>query len=93
MLNALFLSAQVPNSFNYQAVLRDSGVIISNQNVGIQISLIQGSPTGTTIYSETFSETTSDLGLINVQVGTGTSSDDFTQIDWVLRIIFHRNSS
>ncbi len=76
--------AQAPQGINYQAVIRNSaGTILSNSNVGLKISLIQTSPTGTVVYEESFSPTTSNYGLVNVIVGQGTViSGDFSTIDW-----------
>ena len=42
------LIAQTPDAFKYQAVIRDSeGLVISNQNVSLQISILSGSTEGT----------------------------------------------
>lgn len=77
------LMAQAPQGFEYQAVVRNaSGNILINQAVGIQITLKQGSPSGTNVYQETFSATTNLYGLVNLQIGSGTTGDDFTTIDW-----------
>lgn len=75
--------AQSPESFTYQAVVRDgSGNVLPNQNVGIQIRILETSASGTAVYTETHSETTNGFGLVNLSVGTGTSSDDFSAIGW-----------
>lgn len=75
--------SQSPEGFKYQAVVRNSGgSIIGNQTVGMRLTIQQGSIGGTSVYSETFSETTNSYGLINLEIGTGTSTDDFTTIDW-----------
>ena len=76
--------AQAPQGINYQAVIRtNAGVILTNSNVGLKISLIQTSPGGTVVYEESFSPTTSNYGLVNIVVGQGTViSGDFTLIDW-----------
>ena len=80
---SVILMAQSPQSFKYQAIVRNSnGDPVSNQNIGIRISILQGSATGNTIYSETFNETTNDFGLVNLNIGTGNTSDDFASIDW-----------
>lgn len=78
------LIAQAPQSFKYQAVARDaSGNIVADQAVGMQISILQGSISGTAIYIETFTPTTNGFGLINLNIGTGTVvSGDFATIDW-----------
>lgn len=83
MILAVVSYAQAPNSFKYQAVIRDaSGVILNNQNVGLQFTIQQGMPGGTAVYTETFAPTTNDYGLVNAEIGTGTTTDDFSTIDW-----------
>ncbi len=84
---AMTLSAfgQAPESFNYQAVIRDAGnEILDNQSVGMQMTIRQGSAGGTAVYSETFASTTNAFGLVNLEIGTGTSTDDFSTIDWAV---------
>ena len=77
------LLSQAPQSFNYQAVIRDSSnSIISNQDIGVQIAILQGNANGNSVYTEIFSETTNDYGLINLQLGSGISTDDFNTISW-----------
>jgi len=75
--------AQAPQSFKYQAVARNaSGEIIADQKVGFQISILQSSETGTSVYSETHVDSTNQFGLVTLEIGTGTTTDDFTAIDW-----------
>lgn len=76
--------AQSPNAINYQAVVRDaSGNIIANQAVGMRIAILQGSQNGTIVFQETFAPTTTDFGLVNVAIGTGTLlNGSFTNINW-----------
>jgi hypothetical protein len=75
---------QAPEGFKYQAVVRDAGnTILNNQAVGMRMSIQQGSIGGTTVYQETFSPTTNGYGLVNLEIGSGTVvSGDFTTIDW-----------
>lgn len=64
--------AQSPDAFNYQAVARDAaGDILSNQPLGIRVSLHNGSSSGTVDYSETFTPTTNEFGLFTLSIGTG----------------------
>jgi len=83
-LCALILNAQSPQGFKYQAVVRDNtGEILQNQAVGIRISLHDATVGGTIIYQETFSETTNNFGLVNLELGNGTPTIGiFTDIDW-----------
>ncbi len=80
----LIAFGQAPQSFKYQAVARTiSGALIVSQNVGIQISILQGSATGTAVYVETHATTTNEFGLVNIQIGTGTvQSGTFSSINW-----------
>jgi uncharacterized protein (TIGR02145 family) len=75
--------AQSPGAFNYQAVARASnGDLITSQGVSFRISILQGSAGGTAVYSETHSDSTNKYGLVNLQIGKGTTSDDFASINW-----------
>ena len=76
--------AQSPAKFNYQAVARDAnGALLDNTSVGIKISILQGSSSGTEVYSEEHTPSTNDFGLFNLQVGAGNNvSGDLETIDW-----------
>ncbi|MCK4698771.1 MAG: hypothetical protein KAT38_00485, partial [Bacteroidales bacterium] len=76
--------AQTPQSFKYQAVARDAGGdVVADQAVGMQISILQSSTSGTAVYVETFIPTTNEFGLINLNIGAGTVvSSDLSTIDW-----------
>jgi hypothetical protein len=84
LLVAGFVQAQAPKRFNYQAVARDnSGNHLANQSVGIQISIRQGTATGTVVYTERHTQTTSNIGLINLSIGGGTvTAGDINTINW-----------
>ena len=75
--------AQAPNRFSYQAVVRNSASeLVTNRQVGMQISILQGSATRTPVYTETHSPTTNANGLVSIEIGGGTTTDDFSIIDW-----------
>ena len=76
--------AQPPQAFKYQAVVRDAtGEIISNQAVDVRISIHNATSGGTIVYQETFSETTNQFGLLNMEIGYGTTIiGSFSLIDW-----------
>ncbi|MDD2636353.1 MAG: hypothetical protein PHW82_12755 [Bacteroidales bacterium] len=75
--------AQAPEKMSYQAVIRDTNNdLISNQSIGMEISILQGTTSGTVVYTETHTAITNTNGLVSVEIGTGTSSDDFSTIDW-----------
>ncbi|MDC3253811.1 hypothetical protein OAU89_02835, partial [bacterium] len=84
---------QAPEGFTYQAVVRDAGnTILNNQAVGMQIEILQGGISGTPVYTESFTPTTNTYGLVTLEIGTGTTSDDFTIIDWANDTYFIRTS-
>jgi uncharacterized protein (TIGR02145 family) len=77
---------QVPQKMSYQCVIRNaSGVLMTNQSVGIRISILQGTATGNTVYQETYNPNpqTNANGLLSIEIGGGlTISGAFTSIDW-----------
>jgi hypothetical protein len=76
--------AQSPEKMSYQAVIRNSSdQLVTVQSVGMQISILQGSASGTAVYVETQTPTTNANGLVSLEIGTGTVvSGNFTTIDW-----------
>ena len=72
--------AQSPNKMSYQAVIRDaSDNLVVNQTVGMQISILQGSTSGTVVYLETQTPMTNDNGLESIEFGGGVG---FDTINW-----------
>ena len=71
---------------SYQCVVRNaSGALVTNQSVGIKISILQGTPSGTVIYSETYSPNpqTNANGLVTIEIGGGTPvTGTFSAINW-----------
>jgi len=84
ILSAIILFAQTPQAFKYQALVRDNaGEILTNQNVSFQISILEGSTTGTIAYLETHDTITNEFGLVNLEIGNGSAvSGVFADIDW-----------
>ncbi len=86
LMGVLFISttAQVPQAFKYQMVVRDnSGEILQNQSVGIWVSIRDVAADGTILYREIFTETTNQFGLVNLEIGTGSPVFGiFSLIDW-----------
>lgn len=81
---AISALAQSPEKMSYQAVIRNSNnQLVTNQAVGMRISIIQGTADGTEVYSETHTPTTNTNGLVGIEVGSGTTSDDFASITWI----------
>jgi uncharacterized protein (TIGR02145 family) len=81
---AVSLSAQIPQQMSYQAVIRNSSNgLVASSNVGMRISILQGSATGTPVYVETQAPTSNSNGLITIEIGGGTPvTGTFSGIDW-----------
>jgi len=81
--------AQVPEKMSYQAVVRDAaGELVSDQSVGMRISILQTTTTGTAVYVETHTPSSNINGLVSIEIGTGSTSDDFSTIDWSADLYF-----
>ncbi len=78
------VSAQTPDMMSYQAVVRNSSnSLITNTQVTMQISILQGSMTGTPVYVETQTPSTNENGLVSIQIGNGIAvSGNFSAINW-----------
>lgn len=82
LLFSSIISAQAPQSLSYQAVVRNAdGSIIANTQVGMRISILAGSETGSAVCVEEFTPTTNDHGLVTLQIGSSNTTD-FEAIDW-----------
>ena len=76
--------SQAPQKLSYQAVIRNnSGQLVTSHAVGIRATILQGSPSGTMIYQETFNSLTNGNGLVSIEIGGGTLvSGNFSTINW-----------
>lgn len=82
MLFCITTFAQSPQKFSYQAVVRNSGGnLVTNAQVGIRLSIIQGNVNGAVAYMETFVVTTNANGLATLEVGAA-NPNSFAQIAW-----------
>ena len=63
------MSAQVPGSFQYQAVLRnDDGSIASNKPLEVRVRIHQGAADGTVVYEEDHTTSSNASGIITLKV-------------------------
>ena len=62
--------AQAPDGINYQAVIRNfSNTLVANTTIAIRIQIKQTSASGTIVFQERHSVTTSPLGVVNLVIG------------------------
>ena len=72
LLQSVLTIAQAPQKMSYQAVIRNNGgALVVNQAVGMKISVLQGSTSGTAVFAETHTPTSNANGLVSLEIGTG----------------------
>ena len=91
LVNLLFTTVMIlhaqdkmPQAISYQAVARDAqGKVVAQKAIGIQVEILKGSTTGTVVFSETHSPTSSQTGTVNLLIGQGTRKiGTFSSVDW-----------
>ncbi|MEI8203857.1 MAG: hypothetical protein WCH34_12625, partial [Bacteroidota bacterium] len=77
---------QSPQKMSYQAVIRGAtNNLITNHAVGMRVSIIQGSATGTVVYKELYNPDpqTNANGLVDLEIGAGVPIlGTFAGINW-----------
>ena len=76
--------AQAPQKMSYQAVIRNSSsALVTSTSVGMRVSVLQGTSTGTAVYVETQTPSTNANGLVSLEIGSGTPvAGTFAGINW-----------
>jgi 6-phosphogluconolactonase/glucosamine-6-phosphate isomerase/deaminase len=84
LLSFAYGNAQSPQKMSFQAVIRNSSnSLVSNLPIGLRVSILQGTPSGAIVYSETQTATTNVNGLVTIQIGGGNViQGDFSTIEW-----------
>lgn len=90
ILAALIITANVwaqsPEKMSYQAVIRNSNdKLVANASVGIQISILKATTTGTAVYVERQFPKTNSNGLVSIEIGGANAtvvSGNFSAINW-----------
>lgn len=73
--------AQSPQKMSYQAVIRDAAnALVTSKQVGMKISILQGSSSGSVVYTETQTPSTNANGLVSLEIGV--SGVGFNTINW-----------
>lgn len=88
LIGVIFVTAQTPNQFKYQAILRDAGgTILSSVNKTIVVDILQGNINGNSVFTETHNLTTTVQGLINMNIGSVNTSG-LANINWANNTYF-----
>jgi hypothetical protein len=79
-----FVMGQAPEKMSYQSVIRGTNnALITNQNVRVKISILQGTITGSAVYVEDHTTSTNSNGLVSLSIGGGNViSGSFSTINW-----------
>jgi uncharacterized protein (TIGR02145 family) len=90
VISTISLYAQAPQKMSYQAVIRNaSNNLVTNAPVSMKISILQGSASGTTVYSELHTPTTNANGMVSIEIGGGkNTTGTISSIDWGSGIYF-----
>jgi hypothetical protein len=84
--------AQVPERVNYQAIARDpAGIPLIDTPVDLTFEILEGSPTGTVVFTENQSKTTNQFGLFTAEIGA-VNTVGFPTIMWGANTYFLRIS-
>ncbi|MBU1012060.1 MAG: tail fiber domain-containing protein [Bacteroidetes bacterium] len=83
VLLTAILWAQSPQKMSYQAVIRNVTNQLVTTQIGMKISILQGTENGTPVYVETQTPTPNANGLVTIEIGGGvTFTGTFATIDW-----------
>ena len=79
----LALNCIAQNGINYKAVIKDaSGNILESTSVSVQFNIYQGAALTNNVYQEIHGSSTDANGILLLNIGEGTSADNFSAIDW-----------
>jgi hypothetical protein len=68
---------------SYQAVIRNSSnQLVANTTISMRINILHGTSIGASVYTETQTPITNANGLVTIKIGTGITSDNFSDINW-----------
>jgi microcystin-dependent protein len=75
---------QAPERIRHQSVVRDlDNNLITNQAMGVQITILQGGPNGANLYRERHALTTNAIGLLSLEIGGGVvQNGSLSAINW-----------
>jgi hypothetical protein len=80
LLGSMTSFSQTPDKMSYQAIIRDaSGALVTNQLIGMRISILSQSSSGNTVFTQNLNTTTNSNGLATLEIGGGLN---FNNIQW-----------
>ncbi len=90
LIGSMSLLAQSPQRMSYQSIVRNTnGELVADATVGVKVSIVKDSGTGTVVYEETFVGNTNENGLLTLEIGGGVPiTGTFSGINWGRGIYF-----
>jgi hypothetical protein len=84
LLASFCANAQAPDRLSYQGVIRNaSNALVSNQTIGMKVSILQGSAFGPAVFAETQLTATNTNGMATIIIGNGVFvSGNLSTINW-----------
>ncbi|NOY47596.1 MAG: hypothetical protein GXO84_05280 [Chlorobi bacterium] len=83
ILLLITVSTFAQQGINYKALIKDgSGNVLASAPVSIQFIIYEGAALTTNVYQESHTVNTDANGIVIVNIGQGTSSDVFANINW-----------
>jgi hypothetical protein len=82
---AIFISTLsfAQNGINYKAVIKDNlGNVVSDQTIDVQFIIYKGAALTNNVYQESHTLNTDSNGILIANIGEGTTSDVFADINW-----------
>lgn len=78
------ISSFAQQGINYKAVIKDDNgnALVSTDLIAVQFIIYKGAALTENVYQETHAPTTDENGVIIVNIGAGTTTDVFKDIDW-----------
>lgn len=72
-----------PQAFSYSGIARSNGQPLVNHTINLELSIIENTPIGPVVYTETQTTTTDTAGYFSVAMGFGTPTlGTFSSITW-----------
>ena len=76
-------SSSIPELLNYKAIIKDdNGDVLASAPLSIQFTIYEGAALTNNVYQESHTTNTDEKGLVIVNIGGGTTGDDFSSINW-----------
>jgi hypothetical protein len=77
------ISGFAQNGINYKAVVKENnGNVVANQSIDVQFIIYEGAALTNNVYQESHTLNSDSNGIIITNIGEGTTSDVFSDINW-----------